>query len=101
MLDRAEKAASDVVFFDASQLFEAGEDVYCERIVGVVARQELRMERLLSRDRITAREAQLRMSAQFDEGFFLSMCDDILYNNGTREELYTEVRALYERSVSQ
>ena len=100
MLDKAKKAKSDVVFFDASQLFEAGEDVFCDRIIGVIAERDIRMERLLCRDSITREEAALRMAAQFDEGFFLSMCDDILYNNGTREELYTGVRALYERSVN-
>ena len=74
--------------------------MFCERIVGVVAEKSVRMERLLGRDGISRAEAQLRMSAQYDEQFFLRMCDDILYNNGTREELYTQVRALYERSVN-
>ena len=75
-------------------------EVYCDRVIGVIADEKLRMERLLTRDGISREEVALRMSAQFDEGFFLRFCDDILYNNGSLEELSEEVDKLYERSVN-
>lgn len=101
MLEQAEAAEGDTVVFDAPQLFEAGEDVFCERIVAVLADPALRLTRIMKRDGITREEAALRMSAQLDEAFFLTHCDDILYNNGDEKALSGEVRRLYERLVSE
>jgi dephospho-CoA kinase len=101
MLEEAQQCDGDTVIFDASQLFEAGEDVYCSRIVGVLANEGLRAERIMSRDGITLDEAQLRMSAQLSEKFFIDRCDDIIYNNGTEQALCAQVRKLFERLVSE
>ena len=100
MLSKAERVDADAVFFDASQLFEARMEVYCDRVIGVVADEAIRLERLLQRDGISREDVALRMSAQFDEGFFLRFCDDILYNNESLKKLSEEVDKLYERSVN-
>ena len=100
MFDEAEQLDGDTVVFDASQLFESGEDAFCDRIIGILADPELRLDRITRRDGITCEEAQRRMSAQYHEEFFITFCDDILYNNGSAEELYTSVKELYERLVS-
>ena len=100
MFEEAEQLYGDTVVFDASQLFESGEDAFCDRIVGVLADPELRLDRIIRRDGITREEAQRRMSAQYHEEFFLAFCDDILYNNGSTEKLYSSVKELYERLVS-
>lgn len=99
MFEEADRADGDTVVFDAPQLFEAGEDVFCDRIIGVLADPELRLERIVRRDCISREEAALRMSAQYDERFFITYCDDILYNNGTEQELCADVREYYERLV--
>ena len=100
MLEEAESFDGDTVVFDASQLFESGEDLFCDRIVGVLADAGLRLDRIMKRDGLSRGEALLRMSAQYDEEFFIALCDDILYNNGTAQELSDCVRKLYERLVS-
>lgn len=74
-------------------------DVYCERIIAVLADRENRMERIMRRDGIGQDEAELRMAAQYDEAFFIDRCDDILVNNGDTEALSAEVRRYYERLV--
>ncbi len=99
MLEEAQALPGDTVIFDASQLFESGEDLFCERIVGVLADAEIRLRRITKRDGISREEAALRMSAQYDERFFLTYCDDILYNNGTEQALSDGVRNLYEGLV--
>ena len=53
----------------------------------------------MKRDGISSEEAALRMSAQYDEQFFIDYCDDILYNNTTEQELRGCVQRLYERLV--
>lgn len=99
MLEEAQKCSSDIVVFDASQLFEAGQEVYCERVIGVIADQELRLERIIKRDGISSEAAELRMKAQHDERFFIERCDDIIKNDGTVSELLAQVREIDERLV--
>ena len=100
MFEKAENLDGDTVVFDASQLFESGEDAFCDRIIGIIAGSELRLDRITRRDGLTREEAQRRMSAQYSEEFFIAFCDDILYNNGSAEELYSSVQELYERLVN-
>ena len=95
----ADDRDGDVVVFDASQLFEAGQDVFCHRILGVLADPELRCERIMRRDGLSREEAERRMSAQLSEEFFIAHCDDILYNNGPAREFGASVRKYEERLV--
>ena len=97
MLAQAEKINGDTVVFDASQLFEARQDVFCHRIVGVLADPELRRERIMRRDGLNREEAERRMSVQLSEEFFIAHCDDILYNNGSAEAFFDAVRQYGER----
>ncbi len=99
MIKEADSANGDTVVFDASQLFESGEDKLCDRIIGVIADKQLRLERLKARDNLSDTEIERRMSAQLDEEFFIRYCDDIISNNGTEEELRIAVKKLYEGSV--
>ena len=100
MLDEAEQAAGEWVVFDASQLFESGEDTLCDLIVSVVADRKLRMERLRTRDGIGDEEIARRMSVQYDESFFRAMSDAVIENNGTVGALDRAVANICERLVS-
>lgn len=97
MLQKAAKCGSDTVIFDAPQLFEAKADVFCDRIICVLSDRDKRMERLIRRDNLRKEEVELRMSAQYDERFFLSHCDSKIENNGTVEELRAQVKEVYGR----
>ncbi len=99
MLEKAENADGDPVIFDASQLFESGEDRFCDRIVSIIADREVRMKRLMERDGLSADEIALRMSAQLSEEFFRTYSDDIIENNGTPAQLYAKVREYNERQM--
>lgn len=67
--------------FDAPQLFESGIDVICDVIVSVVADEEVRLKRIISRDGIDEAQARERINAQLSEGFFRSNSDFIIENN--------------------
>ncbi len=97
MLDMAARCESDTVIFDAPQLFEARADVYCEKIISVLSTREKRLERLIRRDDLRREEVELRMSAQYDEQFFINRSDRIIDNNGTVAELRAQVREIYGR----
>ena len=73
MLEEAESARGDTVVFDASQLFEAGEDLFCDLIVGVVADPRDKDTSAHGARRPERREeVERRMSAQLSEEFFIA-----------------------------
>lgn len=67
---------------DAPVLFESGMDRMCDRTVAVLAPSAVRLERICARDNISEAQAQARMSAQPDDGFYEERADDLLYNEG-------------------
>jgi len=69
---------SDVIIFDAPQLFESGSDKMCDKIIAVVAPVETRWKRLVSRDGISESDVQMRMNVQLDEDFFRANADYII-----------------------
>lgn len=74
---------SDIVIFDAPTLFESGLDSVCELIIGVVASDEVCLERITARDGITAAEAKARLAAQYSTEYIIENCDIIIYNDSS------------------
>ena len=70
-----------LILLDAPTLFESRADDFCELIISVTARAELRKARILQRDSITEEAAQARMDAQLPEQFFVEHSDFIIKNN--------------------
>ena len=81
-------------FWDASQLFEAGNHIHCQHIIGVVAEDEIRLQRVMERDGISKENALMRMKVQKSNAFFRENCDILIENNGTHEELITKLEAI-------
>ena len=84
--EECKKQSEYLTVLDASQLFEAGMQDDCYKIIGVLADKDVRINRIVSRDNITEQEAKLRMSAQFGEEYFIKNCDYIVYNNNENVE---------------
>lgn len=80
ILDEQEALGTKGVMIDAIALFESGENALCEMTIGVLAPQEIRLQRIMARDGITEGEALLRMRAQPDEQFYISNCDRVIRN---------------------
>lgn len=76
-----------VIVLDAPTLIESGAHMLCDKIVAVVADESVRKERILSRDNISQKEAEKRMSAQKDDSFYARYADALICNNGTETEL--------------
>lgn len=75
------------ILLDAPTLFESHADDFCKFIVSVVAKEEIRKERIMKRDNISAELAQARMNSQLPESFFLQFSDFIIENNSDSENL--------------
>lgn len=80
-------AGADKILFDAPQLFESKLNVLCDRIIGIIADENVCIKRIMSRDGITKEEAEKRIKVQFSQDFFRKNCDYIIENNGTIEDL--------------
>lgn len=99
MLRKAEMIADspdDIIVFDAPTLFEAGADVFCEKIVAVLADENIRLERVMKRDNITEKAALMRMNTQHDDAFFISHSDFVIFNNGSVGDLASKTLKVVE-----
>lgn len=77
---RIDKEKGDTVFVDGAVLIESG--FKCDFMIGVLADRGIRKERIKSRDKITEKDAEKRISAQQEDGFYIENCDFIIKNNG-------------------
>ena len=78
---------------DAAALFESGMDKLCDVTVAVTAPAEVRLRRLMERDRISAQYAQSRIDAQPADDWFRDKCGYVLENNGSQAEFQTKCLA--------
>ena len=75
------------ILLDAPQLFEAGCEKMCDVVIGVIADKEIRKKRIIARDNISEKDANLRISASKSDEFFKDNCDYIIINNGEMHTL--------------
>lgn len=89
------QADHSLVFYDAPTLFENGADSLCDTTVGVLARLEDRVARIMRRDGISEAAAHARVLAQPNDAFYRAHCAYILENNGNFAALRRNANALY------
>lgn len=90
-MERLRREAVPVVVFDAPQLFEAGAHKGCTAVVSVLADRQIRLERIMVRDNISAEAAMRRILAQKSDEFFKAHSDFVIENNGNVELLVPRV----------
>lgn len=76
------REAKSSVVLDAPTLFESRLDMLCKEIIGVIADNEVCVERITERDGISPESAKARLSSQRDGEFFKKRCGIIIENNG-------------------
>lgn len=84
-ISREIKALSEkyqYILLDAPTLFEAGADKLCSVIVSVIADEDVRLKRILQRDKIDEKKVKDRFSSQLSADFFISHSDYVIENNG-------------------
>lgn len=80
-----ENAGAKAVLIDAPLLFEAGADKFCNTTIAVLADVDIRLERIIKRDKITKQQALRRIQSQKPDNFYKTRTDHIIYNNGDIE----------------
>ena len=87
-----EAKGNKAVIIDAPQLFEAGVDRMCDRVISVIAGRETRIARICKRDGVDRGAALARISKQHTDRYFRNRSDYIISNNG--EDVEEQVRTI-------
>lgn len=85
-----ENYPGDIIGIDGAALIESGIAKTCTRVLSVLADNDIRKERIMARDSLSEADAELRMSSQKNNSFYIENSDYIVYNNG-REGLEEEI----------
>ena len=96
LLAKASKEGFAVAVIDAAALLESDCKDLCEKIIVVHADEQIRLERILSRDRITYEQAMTRINGQKDDNYYLRQADIVIFNNTDNEALFNEFNKLKE-----
>ena len=91
----AEQKAAYVVM-EAALLVETGGAKHLDHLVVVSAPQELRVQRVMERDGVSAEQVNARISAQAPEADLLAAAGSVIVNDGS-QLLLPQVLALHER----
>ncbi len=79
------------IVIDAPLLFEAGLEKNCGEVWGVIAPYPQRLERITKRDNISQSMAEKRFENQADNERLMKLCDVVIENDSTLEELEKKV----------
>ena len=96
---RCAREGKRILCKEAAILFEAGADRDLDRIIVVAANNGLRLERAVARGMDKA-EAQKRMRAQWPQERLIERAHYVIFNDGTLEELRSQVEQVYERLLT-
>lgn len=87
-------AMDDVVFLDAPTLFETGADRLTDEVWVVTSDLKTRLDRASRRDGTDISEIEARIAAQMPEADEIDRADAVISNDGTLEDLHSEVDRL-------
>lgn len=86
--------SNECILLDAPTLYESGIDKKCDAVIAVLADEDIRRMRIISRDNLTAEQADIRLSAAKEDNFYKEKTEHILYNNGEKEEFFTNAEKI-------
>lgn len=92
---RIERIAKNcMVVIDAPLLFESRLDQLCDVTIGVIAKNDTKLDRICKRDKIDRKTAQKRIAVQLKDKYLLEHSDYIIENESSIEELERKVEEL-------
>lgn len=83
--------AEDKVFVIVPLLFEANMQKYFDKVVLIVADENIRKKRLLARNSFLSNYADMVINSQMLQEDKIKLCDYIIENNGTLEEFKSAI----------
>ena len=100
-ISELKQAGYHMLLLDAPTLFEAGADSICDFIIAVCADPEIKLKRIMERDKLSIEAASMRMGAQKDDSFYHAHANLVLYNDKSQEELFQKVSVVFKELLKQ
>ena len=94
--DWMQKQSTPYVVKEAALIFESGSNKGLDYVIGVNAPKELRIKRVMERDKITREEVVKRMERQMNEDEKMKLCDFIITND-EQQLMIPQVISLHEK----
>ncbi|TIA90656.1 hypothetical protein E3P99_01460 [Wallemia hederae] len=88
---KAYASLHSIVVLDVPLLFEATLHRYVGLAALVYCSPQTQLQRLMARDSVSKEEAEKKMAAQFPIDDKVSLADQVIHNDGTREDTHREV----------
>lgn len=95
MKEKIDALREDCIVIDAPLLFESKLDQICDFVIGVIAKEEEKIERICKRDGISKEMAKKRLSIQMEEKELSKKADYIIVNDGNVENLEKEIEKVW------
>lgn len=76
-------------------LFEVNMEDLFDKIILIISDDDIRKNRLMLRNGYTEEQANLRIKAQMDQNLKMAKSDYIIVNNNNKEELYKNIKNIY------
>tara|TARA_B100001093_G_scaffold519232_1_gene607290 strand:+ start:3145 stop:3732 length:588 start_codon:yes stop_codon:yes gene_type:complete len=92
-----ENKKAALIFKEAAILIESGAYLEMDKIIVVVCSIEERINRVLSRDKITAGEIKKRMNAQLSDEERIEMADYVIDNSAGEKKLEENIKGIIDK----
>lgn len=89
----------EVFVLESAILFEAGCDVLCDEVWGVLTEDEIRIRRLMEGRGYSREKAAGIMKCQMSNRELAGRCDRILVNDGDTDELLRQIHKFWENML--
>jgi dephospho-CoA kinase len=94
-----QQQTSAYVIKEAALLFEAGSTNHLDYIIGVFAPLNVRIQRVIKRDKLTGEAVRARMNRQIQDEIKMKLCDFVLTND-EQHLLIPQIISLHEKLLS-
>ncbi|WP_417941980.1 dephospho-CoA kinase [Flavobacterium sp. RS13.1] len=91
----------DYVIYEAAILFESGRYIECDVVITVTAPEEIRIERVIKRDKTSRKQVLDRMKMQWKDEQRIPMSDFIIFNDSHENAKQEVVKILKILNIKQ
>ena len=93
------KGSCPAVIADIPLLFESDFHKECAVNISVLANRAVRIDRIMTRDKLDYAAAKARVDAQPDDDFYVSRSDEVIYNNLGEDRIALEAKRIFDMIV--
>lgn len=91
---------AELIFHEAALIYQSGFDKKMDSVIFVASSEELRVNRVVQRDKISKEQVLARMAAQGNQEEFEKKSEFVITNDGTMQDLERKVKDVIETLTS-